>query len=144
MSFDNILVPYDTSEYSNRAFRYALEIAKKYESKITVVTVIEGVYAANIGFTTKVDPNIIKKQIRAAEKFITKLKSAAKREEIQFSLKILQGSSIVKTLVNFTKSRKFDLIVIGSHGRTGFSKFVLGSVSDGVSCHVKCPVLIVK
>jgi nucleotide-binding universal stress UspA family protein len=138
------MVPYDASECSNRAFGHALEIAKKHESKITVVTVIEGVYAANIGFTTKIDPDVIKKQTKAAEKFIMKLKSAADREGVQFSLKILQGSSIVKTLVNFTKSKKFDLIVIGSHGRTGFNKFVLGSVSDGISCHVKCPVMIVK
>lgn len=144
MSYSNIMVPYDASECSNRAFGHALEIAKKHESKITVVTVIEGVYAANIGFTTKIDPDVIKKQTKAAEKFIMKLKSAADREGVQFSLKILQGSSIVKTLVNFTKSKKFDLIVIGSHGRTGFNKFVLGSVSDGISCHVKCPVMIVK
>ena len=53
MSFENILVPYDTSGYSERALKNALELAEKNDSKITVVTVIEGVYASNIGFTSK-------------------------------------------------------------------------------------------
>lgn len=144
MSFKNILVPYDASGYSERAFKKALEIAEKDDSKITVVTVIEGVYAATIGFTLKTNPKIIQKQIKAAEKFITKLKLAAKKKGVPFSLKILQGTSIVKTLINFSNSRKFDLIVMGSHGRTGFSKFVLGSVANGIAQHSKCPVMIVK
>ncbi len=55
MSFKNILVPYDASGYSERAFKKALEIAEKDDSKITVVTVIQGVYAASIGFASKVD-----------------------------------------------------------------------------------------
>jgi len=144
MSFKNILVPYDASGYSERAFKKALEIAEKDDSKITVVTVIQGVYAASIGFASKVDQKIIQKQIKTADKFITKLKLAAKKKGIAFSLKILQGSSIVKTLVNFTNSRKFDLVVMGSHGRTGFSQLVLGSVANGIVQHLKCPVMIVK
>lgn len=144
MVFKNILVPYDGSGHSERAFKKALELAEKDDSKITVVTVIEGVYAANIGYTSKINPKIIQKQIKAAEKFITKLKLAAKKKGVFFSLKVLQGSSIVKTLVNFTNSRKFDLIVMGSHGRTGFSKLVLGSVANGVAHHAKCAVMIVK
>ena len=144
MSFKNILVPYDASGYSERAFKKALEIAEKDDSKITVVTVIQGVYAASIGFASKVDQKIIQKQIKTADKFITKLKLAAKKKGIAFSLKILQGSSIVKTLVNFMNSRKFDLVVMGSHGRTGFSQLVLGSVANGIVHHVKCPVMIVK
>jgi len=144
MSFKNILVPYDASSYSERAFKNALEIAEKDNSKITVVTVIEGVYAATIGFTLKTNPEIIQKQIKAAEKFITKLKLASRKKGVSFSFKIIQGSAIVKTLINFTKSGKFDLVVMGSHGRTGFSKFVLGSVANGIAQHAKCPVLIVK
>lgn len=144
MSFKKIVVPYDASEYSNRAFKYALEIAKKDHSKITVVKVIDGGYAANFAYTSKTDPDIIKKEIKTYEKFILKLKSSAKKVGVPFSSKILQNASIVKALVNFTKSGNVDLIVIGSHGRTGLSKLVLGSVANGVAHHAKCPVMIVK
>jgi nucleotide-binding universal stress UspA family protein len=144
MSFKNILVPYDASGYSERAFKKALDIAEKDDSKITVVTVIDGAYATTIGFTLKINQEIIQKQIKTAEKFITKLKLAAKKKGVPFSLKILHGASIVKTLVNFTNSQKFDLVVIGSHGRTGFSKLVLGSVANGIVQHVKCSVMVVK
>ena len=47
-------------------------------------------------------------------------------------------------IVTYAKSRKHDLIVIGSHGRGGFDKVLLGSVANGVSQKVRCPVLIVK
>jgi nucleotide-binding universal stress UspA family protein len=46
--------------------------------------------------------------------------------------------------VTFAKSQKHDLVVIGSHGRTGFDKLLLGSVANGVSQKAKCPVLIVR
>lgn len=144
MSFKKILVPYDASEYSNRAFKNALEIGKKNYSGITVVTVIDVYYTVNFAYVSKTDPNIVKKLVNTAEKFIMKLKPLAVKEGVPFSFKILQGPSIVKALVDFTKSGKFDLIVIGSHGRTGFSKLVLGSVSNGIANHVKCPVMIVK
>lgn len=73
MNFSKILAPYDASGYSNRAFKNALEIAKKYDSRITVVTVIDWIYAANIAYVSKDDPNIIKKQIKSTEKIIMKL-----------------------------------------------------------------------
>ena len=47
-------------------------------------------------------------------------------------------------LLAFAKSRKHDLIVIGSHGRSGFDKVLLGSVANGVSQKTRCPVLIIK
>ena len=144
MGFKNILVPYDASSYSERAFKKALDVAEKDNSKITVVTVIEGVYAANIGFSSKINPKIIREQTKAAEKFINRLKMAAEKRGVPFSLKILQGSSIVKTLVKFTKSHKPDLIVMGSHGRTGLNRLILGSVANDMVQHVECPIMVVK
>ena len=52
--------------------------------------------------------------------------------------------TIVKEIVNFAKSKKFDLIVMGSHGRTGLNKLILGSVANGVAQQAKCSVMVVK
>ncbi len=143
MVFKNILVPYDATSFSNRAFRKALDIAKKDNSKITIFTVIAGEYSAIRGFS-KNSPQVIKKQQSAAKKFIYKLESTAKSSNVPVSVKIKQGTIIVKEIINFAKSKKSDLIVIGSHGRTGLNKLILGSVANGVAQQAKCSVMVVK
>lgn len=143
MVFKNILVPYDGTSFSNRAFQKALDIAKKDDSKITIFTVIEGEYSAVRGFS-KVNPQVIKKQQGAAKKYISKLESAAKNDSVPISVKIKQGVSIVKEILNFAKSKKSNLIVMGSHGRTGLNKLILGSVANSVTQQAKCSVMVVK
>ena len=143
MIFKNILVPYDATSFSNRAFQRALDIAKKDGSKITIFTVIEGQYSAIMSYS-KINLDIIKKQEKAAKKFIFALKSSAKKSNVPVFVKIKQGTTIVKEIVNFAKSKKFDLIVMGSHGRTGLNKLILGSVANGVAQQAKCSVMVVK
>ncbi|MFQ5782496.1 MAG: universal stress protein [Nitrosopumilus sp.] len=143
MIFKNILVPYDATSFSNRAFRKALEIAKKDGSKITIFTVIEGEYSAVVGFS-KINPQVIKKMQSNAKKFIYKLESAAKNSNVPITVKIKQGTAIIKEIINFAKSKKIDLIVLGSHGRTGLNKLILGSVANGVTQQAKCSVMVVK
>lgn len=143
MVFKSILVPYDGTNFSNRAFRKALDIAKKDDSRITVFTVIEGEYSAIRGFS-KVNPQTIKKQQSAAKKFIYKLEQTAKSLNVPISVKIKQGTSIVKEIINLANLKKSDLIVMGSHGRTGLNKLILGSVTYGVTQQAKCSVMVVK
>jgi nucleotide-binding universal stress UspA family protein len=52
--------------------------------------------------------------------------------------------SIEAAIVNFAEEEKADLIVVGTRGRTGFSKQLLGSVASGVVTYAHCPVLVVK
>jgi len=137
------LVPYDGTSFSNRAFQKALDIAKKDNSKITIFTVIEGEYSAIMGYS-KINPHVIKKQQSAAKKYIYKLESSAKNSGVSITVKIKQGTKIVKEILDFAKSKKFNLIVMGSHGRTGINKLILGSVSNGVVQQAKCSVMVVK
>jgi len=143
MIFKNILVPYDGTSFSNRAFRKALDIAKKDNSKITIFTVIEGEYSAIMGYS-KINPQVIKKQQSAAKKYIYKLESSAKNSGVSITVKIKQGTKIVKEILDFAKSKKFNLIVMGSHGRTGINKLILGSVSNGVVQQARCSIMVVK
>lgn len=143
MIFKNILVPYDGSNFSNRAFQKALDVAKKDGSKITIFTVIEGEYSAIMGHS-KINQQVIKKQQSAAKKYIYKLESSAKNSNVPVSVKIKQGSKIVNEIINFANSKKFNLIVMGSHGRTGLNKLILGSVANGVAQQAKCSVMVIK
>jgi nucleotide-binding universal stress UspA family protein len=142
MRFRNILVPYDGSSYSNRAFDMAIDLAQKYNSKLTVVSCIH--LFTTEWFKTPYENAIIKKMKGVIAKDIADLKYVAKKNNISIHSHIIETSSIVKTLVSFSKTKKIDLIVMGTHGKTGLDKLILGSVANGVVHHVNCPVLLVK
>jgi len=142
--FQNILVPFDLSGQSTRAFKVALDVAKKYQSRITLLTCIEGDAWHHKYYDSRADKELIKKQSKAAKQYIEKLESYAEKNQITLKSQIITSKSVVNDIVAFAKSRKHDLIVIGSHGRGGFDKILLGSVANGVSQKVRCPVLIVK
>ncbi len=142
MLFKNSLVPYDGSSHSKHAFKVALDMAKKYNSKLSMVTVLD----TSSGYWAQT--NLWDKAIGGAKNLVTKehesFKSAAKKAKVSFHSEIIQSHSITKTIVSYSKSKKIDLIVMGAHGITGWDKLVLGSVSDSVVHRVRCPVLIVR
>jgi len=142
--FQNILVPFDLSAQSTRAFKVALDLAKNYNSKITLLTCLEGDAWKHKYYDSRADVELIKKQKKVTQKYLEKLESLAEKNDIKMKSQIIKSKSVVNDIVTFAKSRKHDLIVIGSHGRTGFDKLLLGSVANGVSQKSSCPILIVK
>jgi len=144
MTITNILVPFDGSSFSIKAFNAALDIAIKQGAKIQVLTCIE---KNNLGAWYK-DKRINKQILRDAKKFamefLSKLETTAKDSGVLLSVHVIETKSISKQIVDFAVSKKINLIVIGSHGQTGFNRFLLGSVSNSVSQSAKCPVLIIK
>ncbi len=144
MLFQNILVPVDLSTQSTRAFKVALDVAKKYNSKITILTCLELDALHHLYFEARPSSQQIKKQSKVVKNHFKMLESLAEKNNISINSKILTSGSAINSIVTFAKSQKHDLVVIGSHGRTGFDKWLLGSVANGVSQKTKCPILIVK
>ena len=142
MLFKNILVPYDGSSHSKHAFKVALDMAKKYNSKISLVTVLDtspGYWAH-----TSLWDNAMSGAKTLVTKEFESFESTAKKAKVSFHSKIIESHSISKTIVTYSKSKKIDLIVMGAQGITGWDKFILGSVTDGVVHRVRCPVLVVR
>jgi nucleotide-binding universal stress UspA family protein len=142
--FTNILVPFDLSNQSIHAFKTALDIAKKYNSRITLLTCLEGDAWHHKFYDSSADNEIIKKQKKAILAHIAKVEPLAKKANISMKSQILKSMSVVKDIVTYAESRKIDLIVMSSHGRTGVDKLILGSVANGVTQKSSCPVLIIK
>jgi nucleotide-binding universal stress UspA family protein len=144
MAFKNILVPYDGSAYSYRAFNKAVEISKQHDSNLKVVACLD---IANLGgwyIDKRINKDIMKKAKYLTEKLFSKLKGIAKKNSISVDFKIIESKNTVKSIISFAKSKNIDLIVMGSSGRGGFDKVLLGSVSNGIMQKAKCPVLIIK
>ena len=144
MAFSNILVPFDASVYSMRAFKAALGIAKRKNSKVFVLTCLE---KGNLGawyVDKRINKQIMNDARNFAKKSLLRLEKMAKDSGVEVSIHILETKSISKEIISFSDSKKMKLIVMGSHGQTGFNRMILGSVSTKVSQLAKCPVLIIK
>ena len=139
-----ILVPYDDSGFSQKAFEKGLEIAEKFGSQLIVLTVIQSEITDSAGISLERLQEIQDQEDNDATAVLKKLESHANAKNVSFSMKILRNPSSSDGIVNFAESNNVDLIVIGSHGRTGFKKLVLGSVANGVLGRANCPVLVTK
>ncbi len=144
MLFKNILVPFDLSSPANHAFKVALDIAQKYDSKITLITcVVEDTWHHKF-YDSRIYSELLKKKSKIAKKYMEKLEAIANKAGVNIKLQILRSTSVVKDITTFAKSKKMDLIVMSSHGRTGLDKLILGSVANGVIQRTRCPVLLIK
>jgi nucleotide-binding universal stress UspA family protein len=140
-----ILVPLDGSEFSFRAAKYAIKIAKMSKADLVCVhSVVNLPYSdyATAGVVVKQYIDDSKKQ---AEKWYDEVKTMASKEGIKATSEtILDVVSVADSIINYAERQNIDMIVIGTKGRTGLKRFILGSVANGVVAHAKCPVLVVR
>ena len=144
MFFKNILVPFDGSNISKKAFEKALAIASQFETKLSVITIISSPFVVSSGISLNRAKEIQNEEEREIIQTLNVLHNRAKNKEVKFSYKVVHDSSTTSGIMTFVKANNIDLIVIGSHGRTGINKIILGSVAYSVVQHAKCTVMIVK
>ena len=130
MSYQHILVPVDGSAISFSAVKQASIIAKAFGSELTLISLV-----AEDPFT---EVDFYYSSAIMKEYFVQAYANAEKA--LKEALVIAQAEGVVKT----AEEKKSDLIVMGSHGRKGFQKFLLGSFAQDVLRGTQLPVLIVK
>jgi nucleotide-binding universal stress UspA family protein len=133
-----ILVPVDGSKYSNEAVQYACSIAQKFNSELILLHVIPDILSdGDAGFID------YKPLEEAARKKIDAAKEILASNGLRASTRMESGPT-ADTIINIAEEEAADLIVIGSRGLSTAKRFLLGSVSNSVSHHAPCPVLIVR
>ena len=138
--FKTILVPTDGSEYTKAAIRTAVELAKTIGAKITATYVLDQTVFVNMPLDSAVTNTyaLLKKEGDDAVDFVKQL---CTENGVECETVIGEGSP-VKNIVE--ASEKYDLIVMGTLGRTGFSKLMMGSVAERVVRYSKCPVMVIR
>ena len=138
-----ILVPTDFSRYSEEALKVAVQIAKKYNSEIILLHMLELPINANVAIGGgKSIPEIMfykNKAISNLEKLMESdyLKGINVSEAIEFK-KVYEG------VIDASEKNNIDLIIMGSHGTSGFDELLVGSNAEKVVRFSKIPVLVVK
>ncbi len=145
VSFKSILVATDGSKYSTAAVSEAIGIAKRNNSKLTVIAVVPSEIAAptDIEFVMAQRELIAEKEMREAEKNAKAVKEAAVKEGVAAQGFVMTGKP-ADAIVESAKEKNCDLIVLGSHGRTGLEKLLMGSVAERAIVLAACAVLVVK
>lgn len=142
--FKKILVPWDGSKHANKAFKFAVDLAKKYNSKINLVTCLSHADTGASYLDSDINKDIFKTARQVISKRMSKLQDEAKKEGVSTSINVFITDSTVRQLVALTKDKKINLVVMGTRGLTGWKKLLLGSVANGVSQQAHCPVFLVR
>lgn len=143
--FSRILVGLDGSDYSLRALDFAIDLAKKYQSQLVLVHVVmRQIYAINPPEAGILAGTAIVRELETEGKTIlTQGEEKVKAQGLPVEARLRQGVP-AEELLRAAADEKTDLMVLGSRGLSQVRAFLLGSVSDKVSHHAKCPTLIVR
>jgi nucleotide-binding universal stress UspA family protein len=154
--FQKILVPLDGSEHSLKALEVAIQIAKKFGGKITLIHVYsvsvrpiivpEPATLTPSGFpvmTSTEVSRVAEAARKSGSNILANGEQMVKAEGVEVETLLKEGHT-VQEIVKKAREGMFDLIVIGARGISKIRELLLGSVSDGVIHHATCPVLVVK
>jgi universal stress protein A len=144
-SIKKILYATDYSKASARAFDEAVKLAKQNRAELLVVHVVEPTpYVAGEEFASaEIYAKLDDMAKRDAQSAMSKLMLRLKKLKVKAQSLLLRGSAR-EQIVKAAKSKKADMIVIGTHGRTGLSKLFMGSVAGSVVSTAACPVMTVR
>ena len=137
-----VLCPTDFSECAEHALKYAIELARRFESKLYLLHVLDTrVYGHLEPFASTVWSIYDAKE--QAAKGIAEIIPEQERKALHSESQIREGTPFVE-IIKFAREAEIDLIVLGTHGRTGLSHMLMGSVAEKVVRKAPCPVLTIR
>lgn len=136
--YDDILIPTDGSDGALQAFEHALELAETYDSTVHLLYVVEPLHSADIGTEQVLDA------MRAeGERSLEELAERADSNGVE-AVTVVRVGSPHREILEYADEEGMDLIVMGTHGRTGLNRYLLGSVTEKVVRISETPVLTIR
>jgi nucleotide-binding universal stress UspA family protein len=141
IKLDRILAPTDFSDHSGQAVQYACELAKRFGAELRLLHVVQPPSSV-IAYGAPVPEEVLHPQSEA-QKELESLE-VPDAEQIRQVVREIQSGPPFVEIVRYAKANDVDLIVMGTHGRTGIVHALLGSVAEKVVRKAPCPVLTVR
>jgi nucleotide-binding universal stress UspA family protein len=138
IGWKSILFATDGSKFSEAATDKAIDFAKSYGSELNVITVVD----VTEEFMARA-PGALEDLVKKAKSMVEDVKKKADSKGIKAESIVREGDAY-KVIINVAKKQKANAIIMGSHGRTGLKRLLMGSVTERVIGHAPCPILIVK
>ena len=150
IGFPKIVVGIYGSDESMKAAEYAVSMAKTYDAELIAINVL----TSDIGYIYSSpgveSPPLTVKEIvllagDEAKKWFDEIKEKANKKGIQLKTEsIVAKKSLLNTILEYVEEHNITLIVVGTRGRSGIKKMLLGSVASGLVTYASCPVLVIK
>ena len=138
IGWKNILFATDGSKYSEAAANKVIDFAKSYGSALNVISVVD----VTEEFIARA-PGALDDLVKKAKSIVEDVKKRADSEGIKAEGMVKEGDAY-KSIVDIAQKQKADAIIMGSHGRTGLKRLLMGSVTERVIGHAPCPIMVVK
>ena len=143
MTAQRFLVPVDFSEYANQALDYALSLASKLDARLTLLHVIQALPLGGVDMGVTLPYTYVhdlEAEITSSmQAYLERVTAAGLEGEVA----VVHGVPF-QEIIDTAKAQQVDLIVMGTHGRTGLQHVLLGSVAERVVRLAPCPVLVVR
>lgn len=141
--FKRILVPTDGSRGVEKAINCATTIALAFDAKIYVIFVAEPP-ALLFEYANIAEKNILKALHQEGQRILEKTAEVIRRSGVEEVETVLKTGTPAKAILDFVDEAKIDLIVMGTHGRRGLDRVLLGSVTEEVVRLSRIPVMTVR
>lgn len=146
MSYKQILVPVDGSQISFSAVKKAAQIAKAFDGQLTLISLVaeDPFTDADFYYSSSIMKEYFVQAHENATKALSEALEVAKAEGVDAQTQIVKGQVSAEGIAETAATLKADLIVMGSHGRKGFQKMLMGSFAQDILRNTELPVLVVK
>ena len=138
--YDEILVPTDGSDTSKRAIEHAVDLASKYDARVHALYVVDTSVYATLETGAEMVMEALEEEGEAAVKAV---EDAAAADGVEVITEVTTGSAH-DAIMEYAADNDVDLIVMGTHGRTGLDRYLLGSVTERTVRASDVPVLTVR
>ncbi len=146
MAPKTVLVPIDFSDDSIAALDYAIELTKPFGPEIIVLYVLEPIYYASAADMYATSPNLtvlIDEQRKAGRDQLAHIEAGLLKRKIK-ARALMRTGAPASAIVDSAKKLKVDMIVMGTHGRTGLMHVMIGSIAENVVRKAGCPVVTLR
>lgn len=133
IEFKNIVIATDASKFSEKAAEETIQLARQTGASLYGIAVTR--------------PDATAERIKESEDALERIKSSCQKEGVKVEVEHILNTpheKIYEAIIEFEKKHNADLIVVGSHGMTGISRLLMGSVAERIIGHSDCAVLVVK
>ncbi|MCB1986453.1 MAG: universal stress protein [Burkholderiales bacterium] len=143
--YQRILVPVDGSATSNHALKEAIKFARLHHAQLKLIHVLEDMGYFDID--NYINYTELVESVRdSVKKMLEKATELVRQEGVVVAEKLLeaQGRRVANVIADEAIQWPADLIIIGTHGRSGFNRLLLGSIAEGVLRTAKIPILLIR
>jgi nucleotide-binding universal stress UspA family protein len=150
IGFPKIVVGIDGSDESMKAAEYAISVAKMYDAELIAINFL----TSDIGYVysspgVESPPLTIGEIISLAEdeakKWFDQIKDTANAKRVRLKTELIVAKkSVLSTMLEYIEEQNISLVVVGTRGRSGVKRMLLGSIASGLVTYSPCPVLVIK